>query len=54
MADANNPYLRNGKWYWYDEAYEDTGPYDTKGEAEISLFKYCMWLNREKDGTSST
>lgn len=45
MADANNPYFKDGQWYWYDEAYCEVGPYDTKEGAEKSLNGYCKWLN---------
>ena len=43
----DNPYLENGKWFWYDETTEPSQPYDTKEEATKALNKYVSWLSGE-------
>lgn len=31
----------DGKWYYWDEAYLENGPFDTEHEARIDLVMYC-------------
>ena len=37
----DNPYEKDGKWWWYDETQLDYGPYDTEEEALLVLKEYC-------------
>lgn len=40
-----NPYLNeDGKWEWYDEAYNIYGPYDTEEEAFIDYSYYVRFI----------
>lgn len=32
-------------WYFYDECYQEHGPFDTKEIAKAKLDHYCIWLN---------
>lgn len=41
MPTHNNPYVKNDKWFWFDESYNEYGPYDTKELAEKDLILYC-------------
>lgn len=38
----NNPYERDGLWFFFDKSGCETGPYTTKGEAERSLQIYVQ------------
>lgn len=40
-----NPYIRNGKWYFYDEIADEYGPYRSLKAANRGLTAYCYWLN---------
>lgn len=42
-----NPYLEDGKWFWYDETAQPSKSYETKEEATTALNKYVNWLNGE-------
>ena len=46
-----NPYFNeeDGHWYWYDEAQQESNPYDTKEEAEKDLVAYVKWLEDRYD-----
>lgn len=35
-----NPYMENGKWYWYDETESLSDPYETEEEARKALDRY--------------
>lgn len=37
---CKNPYCKDGKWYWYDEAEQLSEPYDTEEEARTALQIY--------------
>ena len=39
----NNPYLENNKWFWYDEAYDIYGPYETFELAKKDFDNYCKY-----------
>lgn len=45
----HNPYMRDGKWYWFDETEQESEPYPTRTEAEIDLLAYAYWLNKSED-----
>lgn len=40
MSDADYVQEQGGKWYWWDEAYNKYGPYNTKQDAQNALDKY--------------
>ncbi|MBD3405054.1 MAG: hypothetical protein GF411_02825 [Candidatus Lokiarchaeota archaeon] len=40
-----NPFEKNGGWYWYDEAGDYYGPYDTKREASVEMHDYAVYLD---------
>jgi len=31
----------DGEWWWYDEAYNEYGPYETEEEAGAAWAEYC-------------
>lgn len=41
---ALNPYQRDGLWYWFDETFDENGPYGSEAEAECYLAEYVEWL----------
>lgn len=41
----DNPYQRDGRWYWHDETYYESEAFDTKEEAERQLDAYVRWAN---------
>uniref|UniRef100_A0A6M3LSL7 Uncharacterized protein n=1 Tax=viral metagenome TaxID=1070528 RepID=A0A6M3LSL7_9ZZZZ len=43
----DNPFFKDGKWFWYDEAGDLSKPYDTKKEAAKALSDYASWLDGE-------
>lgn len=38
----DNPYQREGKWYFFDETEQEHGPYETKKQAEWELDWYVF------------
>lgn len=40
-----NPHEEDGKWYWYDEAGDRSGPYDNEEEASKKMSEYAAYLN---------
>jgi hypothetical protein len=39
-----NPCCRDGKWFWHDESYSESKPYDTEAEARKDLDAYVRYL----------
>lgn len=44
-----NPYVKNGEWFWFDESYNEYGPYESKEEANIELTYYCETQLKPKE-----
>jgi len=40
-----NPFEKDGKWYWWDEAGDQNGPYDSEEEASKKMHEYAAYLN---------
>lgn len=32
-------------WYFYDETWDPTGPYESEEDAQQAFEDYCHWLN---------
>lgn len=41
-----NPYERDGKWFFYDEMGCEYGPYKSQQKAARELKSYCRWLDK--------
>jgi len=40
-----NPIIGLDMWWFFDEAYHDHGPYDSREEAKTELHRYYHFLN---------
>lgn len=41
---TDNPFMKLGSWFWFDEVYDEYGPYGSKEEAQQGLSLYCVYL----------
>lgn len=44
-----NPYFRDGGWYWFAEDESEEGPFETREEALMELNIYCKWALEGND-----
>ena len=40
MSKHDHVYERDGKWYWFDETFDEYGPYDTQQKAYLDMIIY--------------
>ena len=42
-----NPYMKDGKWFWYDYAYNLFGPYETEKDVIRDFLDYLIKNKKE-------